>query len=406
MRDLALFATIEILVLRIILRSSRLSHSVCTAGPGAVCCGRRFSNYLNPSEIRMRRWIFRAHLWLALAAGAFFVLLGLTGSIIAFESPIDHISHPYLSYVSPFGRYLPLTEIFRSVKRSYPEDDIVAISFSDSPVLAWQVTTPSGIVYVNPHTGHVLGVRQRGETILGFARDLHVSLAAGSIGRTAIRWCDLAAILLLVSGFTLWWPRRTLRLHGFDGTRRSWSDLHNVIGIFSFIFLFVASGTGAIISLENPLRTIVLRFTGPEPASASPLPAAPQDKPFLPPDQALALASASLPGTCPAQMTMPAYGGTYRFSMIEPRRFSSYVERSISLDPWSGKVLYVSPATNPSLTYRLISAIEAFHTGSAFGLLGRSAMALAGVMLLPQALSGLIMFWKRTRTRNRPTRTG
>jgi uncharacterized iron-regulated membrane protein len=354
----------------------------------------------------MRRWIFRVHLWLALVAGAFFVLLGVTGSIIAFESPIDHISHPHLSYVSPSGRFLPLTDIFRSVRTSYPEEDIVAISFSNSHVLAWQVTTPSGIVYVNPHTGDVLGLRQRGETILGFAHDLHVSLAAGSVGRTAIRWCDLAAVLLLISGLTLWWPRRTLRLRGLDGSRRSWSNLHNVIGIFSFIFLFVASGTGALISLENPLRIILSRFTGPEPATVSPPPPAPQDRPFLPPDQALALACASLPGTQPAQMTMPIYGGTYRFSMIEPRRFGSDTERIVSLDPWSGKVLYVSPARSPSLTYRLISANQDFHTGSAFGLLGRSAMALAGVMLLPQALSGLIMFWKRTRTTNSSTRTG
>lgn len=343
-----------------------------------------------------RRWIFRVHLWLALLAGGFFVLLGLTGSVIAFESPLDHLLHPRLSFVSSSPRSLPLADILASVRKSYPEQDIIAINFSDSPTLSWQVTIPAGIVCLNPHTGQILGLRTRGETILGLAHDLHVSLAAGNIGRTAIRWCDLAALVLLVSGLTLWWPQRRCRLHRLDGTRRSWSDLHNVIGLLALTFLFLAAGTGALISFENPLRSVLRRFTAPEPAQPVTLPPTPQSQPFLSPDRALAIASAALPGAHPAQMTMPQYGGTYRFSMIEPRRFGDDVERSISLDPWSGSVLEISPTAAPSLADHLVATNEALHTGALFGWSGRLLMALAGLALLPQALTGFIMFWKRT----------
>jgi uncharacterized iron-regulated membrane protein len=83
--------------------------------------------------------------------------------------------------------------------------------------------------------------------------------------------------------------------------------------------------------------------------------------------------------------------------MTEHRRFGSDFEREISLDPWSGKTLYISPSTSGSFAVRVLAANEALHTGALFGVLGRSLMALAGVALFPQAIIGLVMFWKRTR---------
>lgn len=349
----------------------------------------------------MRRWLFRLHLCVAVLAGAFFALLGLTGSILAFESPLDHLLHPRLSYVDPSNQYRPVTAIIGAVKASYPSDDVVAIDFSDSPMLAWQVIVPSGVVYINPHTGRVLGLRQRGETILGLAQELHVSLAAGSIGRTAVRWVDAAGLLLIISGFALWWPRRILRLHRLDGTRRSWSDLHNAVGILSILFVFVASATGAVISMETSLRHVIRRITGPESAVAPPSLQIARNQPFLPPDQALSLALSRLPGESVGQMTMPEYGGTYGFTMIEHHHFASDIERRLSLDPWSGATLYISRTTSGSLTDRMLALNEGLHTGSLFGVVGRTIMALAGGALLPQAISGLIMLWKRTRKGDR-----
>ena len=43
--------------------------------------------------------LLRIHLWLGIAAAPFLVILGLTGSVIAFENDIDHWLHPALYYV-------------------------------------------------------------------------------------------------------------------------------------------------------------------------------------------------------------------------------------------------------------------------------------------------------------------
>jgi uncharacterized iron-regulated membrane protein len=345
----------------------------------------------------MRRWVFKVHLWIGALAGGFFVVLGITGSILAFELPLDHLLNAKLSYISPSPRDLPLNQILRSVQASFPSDGIAAVSFAGSPNLAWQVALPSGIAYVNPHTGQVLGLRTRGQTFLGFARRLHVSLASGNIGRSAIRWSNLATLLLLISGLGLWWRDGRIRLHGFDGTRRFWSDLHKVIGVVFSALLLITSGTGAFISFEGPLSQAIRAFHGSDQTVPSQqlLPQPSQGTTYTEPGQALTVAQALLPKDAPSRMQMPAYGGTYKISMIEHRFMTSDFERVVTIDPYSGKVLFVSSDADLSLAQRLFAANEAVHTGGAFGVMGRALMALAGIMVLPQAVSGLMMWWKR-----------
>jgi len=351
----------------------------------------------------MRRWVFRVHLWIGALAGGFFVVLGITGSILAFEPPLDHVLNAKLSYISPSPHDLPLSQVLGSVQSSFPSDGIAAVTFAGSSDLAWQVALPSGIAYVNPHTGQVLGLRSRGETFLGFARRLHVNLASGNIGRSTIRWSNLAALLLLISGLGLWWRDGRIRLHGFDGTRRFWSHLHRAIGVVFSALLLIASGTGAFISFEGPVSQAIRAFKGSDQIMPSHrlLPQPRRGTTYTEPDQALTVAQALLPNDAPSRMQMPAYGGTYKISMIEHRFMWSDVERVVTIDPYSGKALFVSSATDLSFAQRLFAANEAVHTGTVFGFMGRALMALAGIMVLPQAISGFMMWWKRVTTKAR-----
>jgi sulfite reductase (NADPH) flavoprotein alpha-component len=324
-------------------------------------------------------------------------MLGITGSILAFEMPLDRALNPKLSYISPSARDLPLNQILRSVQVSFPSEGIVAITFAKPLNIAWQVALPSGIAYINPHTGQVLGLRSRGQTFLGIARRLHVSLASGNIGRSTIRWSNLAMLLLLLSGFVLWSRDRRIRLISFDGSRRFWSNLHKAIGVGSFALLLIASGTGAFISFEGPVSQAIRAFEGRNQITPPHLlpPQPRRDTAYTGPDQALSVAQGVLPNYSPSRMQMPAYGGTYKISMIEHHAIRSDVERVVTIDPYSGKVIFVSSDADLSFAQRLFATNEAVHTGSAFGFTGRSLMALASIMVLPQAVSGFIMWWKR-----------
>jgi uncharacterized iron-regulated membrane protein len=352
----------------------------------------------------MRRWIFRLHLWCGALAGAFFVVLGLSGCLLAFEAPLDRLLHARFSYVAASPQVLSLSTIIRSVKMSYPSDNIVAITFASSPKLSWEVALPSGIVYVNPHTGEILGQRQRGQTIIGFAGEVHVRLATGKIGATIIRWSNLMALLLLISGIGLWWPGRRIRFGSLRGNRRSWSDLHQAIGAVFFPLLIVAAGTGALISFDGPIREAIQSRQGPKPPPhLAMLAPPPQGSTAIGPDEALTIATAALPHDTRARIQMPAYGGTYRVLMVEHRFPEADSERIVTIDPQSGQILSVS-SDNLPLIDRFFEFNEAVHTGSILGIAGRALAALAGIMVLPQAISGFFMWWKRTRKRKKSER--
>jgi uncharacterized iron-regulated membrane protein len=100
----------------------------------------------------VRRLILNVHLLIALIAGAFMVILGVTGSIMTFEPELDRFLHPQLSYITPLERVLPLSEIGDAASRRFSGAPVVAYLPSLSPNLSSQVVLPSGNAYVNQHT--------------------------------------------------------------------------------------------------------------------------------------------------------------------------------------------------------------------------------------------------------------
>jgi uncharacterized iron-regulated membrane protein len=353
-------------------------------------------------SIALGRFFFRVHLWTAVSSGLFFVVLAVSGSLLGFQEKIDRALHFRLYEVVPAPQYLPLSEILSSLRKAFPSDDVVAVTMPVSPRDAWSVALPSGIASIDPYTGRVLGVRQRGTAFVGVISQIHISLACGRIGRTAVRWIDFAALVLLLSGIQLWWPVRRIgiRRRSFSGrqasaTRRFWVDVHNSAGALSFVILMVLVATGAVLSCEGSVVWLLDRLSQHDPRSAAVLVQPLESTPYVSVDRALAIGKAALPGAMPTRMQMPAYGGTYKIEMTSVARFGSDATDVITLDPYSGKILADNSSRNASLAERVLTTTAALHTGSFFGNPGRAAMALASLLVALQAWSGAMMLWKR-----------
>ncbi len=353
-------------------------------------------------SIGLRRFLFRVHLWTAVSAGLFFVVLAVSGSVLGFQNQIDRALHSRLYDVAPGPQHLPMSTILSSVEKAFPSDDVVAVTMPLSPRDAWEVALPSGIASVDPYTGKVLGIRQRGTAFVGVISQIHVSLACGRIGRTAVRWVDFAALLLLLSGMQLWWPARQIgiRRSSLPGgqapaTRRFWADMHNSAGSLSFVILMVLVATGAVLSCEGSVLWLLDRVSPHNARLTAVLVQPPQGTPYVSVDRALAIGKAGLPGMSPTRVQMPAYGGTYKIDMTSASRFGSGATDVMTLDPYSGKVLADDSSRNASLAQRVLAATAALHTGSFLGNPGRAAMALASLLVALQAWSGAMMLWKR-----------
>jgi uncharacterized iron-regulated membrane protein len=348
----------------------------------------------------VRRLVLKIHLVIGLIAGAFLVLLGATGSIIAFEPEFDRLLHPELSYVTPTGKVVSLAEIGDAISRAYGGEPIVAFLPSASPHVPTEVILPRGIVAANQYTGEILGVRTRGQTFLGFVRALHVRLASGDAGRNIIRWSAVAMPFSLASGFYLWWPLKRVRIRVSAWSGRFWFDLHNAIGILSLLPLLVLAGTGIVIGFEDQIALLLDKPAGA--GAVHVIPAFARSEPEagavqITPDQAVAIASAQLPGAVPYRVQMPRYGGVYTVALTFSDNRIAGDRNSISINPWNGEIISMSLSAELSTRERFMAVNEAIHTGTILGAPSRVIAALVSILLPVQAVSGLIIWLRRRR---------
>src|SRR5579864_7871747 len=107
-----------------------------------------------------RKVFLKVHLYLGLASAAFLIILGLTGSIMAFESDIAHWSQSSLWYVSPGAQTLPESQLIQNVEHQFAPARVLGVDMPRQANLA-QVMALSGAsdpregrsIFVNPYTG-------------------------------------------------------------------------------------------------------------------------------------------------------------------------------------------------------------------------------------------------------------
>jgi uncharacterized iron-regulated membrane protein len=351
----------------------------------------------------LRKFLFNVHLYLALLAGIFVLTLGLTGSIMAFEPELDHLFHPRLSYVTPGPHRLSLAEIGDAVQKAFPGERPAGFLLSSDPGISAGVSTKVGVVAVNPYTGEILGVRPNGRDFLGSVHQLHLRLLISNradTGKTIVSWTGVVMLVLLVSGIYLWWPVKRIAINRRATGRRLWFDLHNTIGIFSLLFLIVLTFTGLMIGFEESTVPMLYRLTNSQPSKA-PAPPPPPSAGASPitPDQAIEIARNAIPGTFPFQINAPGPKGAYQIRSRFPEDLTPGGRSRVIVDQYSGAVLFAEGSRTAPAGSRIVIANRAIHTGDIFGIPSKFLMSLASLMAVAQVVTGVVMWWKRTRAR-------
>ena len=99
-------------------------------------------------------------------------------------------------------------------------------------------------VFVDPHTGHVLGSLTSGQWLPGISRALHAGWPLGKPGNWLLELGNCWAIVTIVTGLYLWWPRggtfwQALTPRLDKGPRVLARDLHAIVAVaISAVFLF------------------------------------------------------------------------------------------------------------------------------------------------------------------------
>jgi uncharacterized iron-regulated membrane protein len=347
----------------------------------------------------VRKVFFTLHLYTGLAAAVFILIFGLTGSIMAFETEIDHVLHWHLSYVTPQGRPMSLTEIGAAVAKQFPGERIAGYNVSTSPGLSYAVSLPRRALYVNQYTGELLGTRAGGIDLLGRIHQLHLRLLlldSPQLGKQIMSWAGVALVFLLLSGLYLWWPYQRFRIQWKGSARRVWFDIHAVVGIFSFLFLLLLTVTGVLIGFEEKSVPLFYKMTGSQPSRQPRVNAAPPPgaKPIAP-DQAMEIARGALPGAAPFQIGIPGPRGAYYIRARYPEDLTPGGRSAVVVDQYTGAVLFAEGSRSAPAGSRMVIANRALHTGDILGIPSKALMSLACLMAVLQVISGIAMWWKK-----------
>jgi uncharacterized iron-regulated membrane protein len=104
------------------------------------------------------------------------------------------------------------------------------------------------LVYLNPYNGDVLDHVDRDGEFMMVVRRLHSLAYFGPVANGVIEVVAGFAIILVVTGTYLWWPRRqaggVISVRGTPNRRVWWRDLHAVTGLVAGAGLFFLAATG------------------------------------------------------------------------------------------------------------------------------------------------------------------
>lgn len=374
---------------------------------------------------RIRKVLFWLHLTLGSAVGILIFVMSATGVLLSFQRQcVQWADRNVRTVERAHAQRLSLNELLVSVEKAEQRrpSNLTLRPAQDASVEAG--FGRGSTVYVNPYSGETLG--EGDASVRGFFRaveNLHRALGAslrGSIGRSLTALANLFFLILVTSGFYLWWPRKwnwqnwkaaLLFRRGIKGRAWNWK-MHNVIGAWCVAPLFFIALSGVVMSYPWA-NSLLYRAFGSSPPAEGGRPqngrrnrsaggqsgVAPEvNVPAIDLDQIYAHATQSangwnsiaiaLPGGRDAEVRVTINTG----AAGQPQK---RIDWTLSSD--GTRVLSEHRFTDDPLAQRARALVRFGHTGEAGGLLGQFIAAIASLGACFLVWTGLAMALHRAR---------
>jgi uncharacterized iron-regulated membrane protein len=356
-----------------------------------------------------RKVILTIHLYLGLFGAIFLVILGVTGSIMAFEADIGRWLHPRLWYVTPTTERIPENDLISIVQDRFRNSTVVTVQFFRQRNLVQLMQLADGTsVYINPYNGDILGETVGSfpsDRILGYIHQIHLRLVPipqsapdlAAAGKKVVSSAGMLLWLSVATGLILWWRAKRTQINWTASWFKIAFDGHQVMGVYAALFLLIASFTGIMIGFDFGEQTFYRLTHSERPArpkawTSTVLPGA---APILE-DQALDIARQAMPNATVALLVRPLRPfNSYTILMRVPEETSEAVHSTVVIDQFSGKVLYMKNFLTDSAGYRLIRFNRSIHTGDIFGWPSHVLVSLSSLLLVVMVITGLIIWWKK-----------
>lgn len=373
------------------------------------------------------RAVWRWHFYAGLITLPFLILLAVTGGLYLFRAEIDGLIHRDVKRVEARTTgERPPSEIVTQAVKAFPGKAVKYIP-PESAIASAEVTirNPAGtrmVVYVDPYDARVLGQIPDKGTVMWVIRQIHSLAYFGPIANGVIEIAGGWAILLVLTGLYLWWPRKqsggVVTVRGKPRQRVFWRDLHAVTGLVAGGFILFLAITGmpwsvlwgakvnqwanghnfgypAGVRVAVPMSDEHLGHIAPTTWSLeqAKLPTS-HTNGSEPIGLDAAVAAFDRQGlTRGYAVNLPGGSGSVYTGSVYPKDMA--LQRVIHLDQYSGKPLIdMSYADYGPLGKALEWGINV-HMGQEFGLANQLLMLAACLAIVLLCVSALVMWWKR-----------
>ena len=196
------------------------------------------------------RAVWRWHFYAGLISLPFVMFLAITGSIYLYRPQIERwIDRPY-DHFSLNGPPATAEARVKAALAAVPGSTFDAYELPKSPTAASQILVSKDgeqtRVYVHPLTLQILKTVKEPNRFINILFYLHGELLMKNPGSMIVETAASWAIVMMLTGLYLWWPRQGRGLAGVvyprlgGGGRLFWRDLHAVTGVWvSSLVLFL-----------------------------------------------------------------------------------------------------------------------------------------------------------------------
>lgn len=357
----------------------------------------------------------RLHLCIGAFLAVPLVTIGLTGSLLVFESELRSWMEP-VPKATGAGPAHSLAAIVAAAREANPGlvPTLVVPSQAAGDAASVRLAEPArrpgpgGItVFVDPATLAILGAEHPSESLLRQIFLLHANLLRQDrSGRDVVGWFGVAMCALGMSGLVLWWPARRQWRQAFTIRKDARGapllrQIHGAAGIWSLAVFLVVSFSGVWIAFPQGFNGAASSWFGLRDVrpglgvgSVKPQPGiAPLDV-----DAAAALAAASVPGAELRSLNLPMRADQ-PFRAVMRRAQGGALPIIAFIDPWQRRVVELRDPSSYSPAERLVASMHAIHDGSAFGWIWRALVFLSGLLPALFAISGIWMWFLKRRSR-------
>ncbi|UZD46053.1 PepSY-associated TM helix domain-containing protein [Peribacillus frigoritolerans] len=375
------------------------------------------------------RTVWRWHFYAGIIFAPLLIILAVTGSIYLFKPQIEQFLYQDYQVVTPLGDRLPASQQIENVKELYPDAVVTKYHPGENASRSSEVSITSNkeslTIFMDPYTGKSIGELNDEDRIMDKIEEIHGELMAGTLGDRIVELAACWAVVLIVSGIYLWYPKKKQSLSGVlfprlnKGKHIFRRDIHAVPAFWitagmlflimtglpwsgfwgnNFQLLATNSGSGyppSIWTGSAPTSSIKTKDIADVPWAAEYLDVPLSDiQGFIPLSIDDVVTIATREGMHPSySINIPQEtDGVYTLSAFPPK---AQDEATIHIDQYSGAVLADYRYDHYGLIGKIVAWGITLHKGTQFGLINQiiSLLICLGIMLV--VCSGFYLWWKR-----------